>query len=74
VSLRVIDKSSGTGSSVETRREVQGPVDRSAVRQPLRAEENIQVILDNSVQIFEVARFEVVRPGLRDTQLGSSVG
>jgi hypothetical protein len=74
VSLRVIDKSSGTGRSVETRREVQGPVDGFAVRRPLRAEKNIQVILDSSVQFSEVARFEVVRPDLRDTQLGSSVG
>jgi hypothetical protein len=40
----------------------------------LRAEKNIQVILDSSVQFSEVARFEVVRPDLRDTQLGSSVG
>jgi hypothetical protein len=68
MSLHVIDKSSGKGRFAETRREVQGPVDRSAVRRPLRAEKNTQVILDSSVQIFEAARFEVIRPDLRDTQ------
>jgi hypothetical protein len=79
VSLRVTDKNPGTGRLVDAvdcriGQEVQGPVDRSAVRRPLRAEKNTQVILDSSAQIFEVARFGVARPGLRDTQLGSSVG